>query len=209
MQIKALSWSEYWLYNNRPDDWYKEYVLGIKSEPSREMILGSITHSAFEGKEWKKELKDKFFTANYERTIQKLLDGVKIPECTKEVWLGNYRQIYEETNCAMTGRADGVNIRQNLIIEIKTGKGLWNERRANEHEQLTWYSFLYWKQHGNYPLHQLISMNIETGKHIVIEIKKTEEQIKILCQDIKRVVDEMWKKDLFNKRTSTYVATKI
>lgn len=201
--MKALSWSEYWLFNNKPDDWYSEYILGIKSEPSREMLLGSICHSAFEGKDWKTELKEKFFTPNYERTIQKLLDEVKLPEHKKEVWLGKYGEVYPETDCPMTGRADGV-CNEHNIIELKTGKSLWNEQRASEHQQLTWYSFLYLKQHGIYPLHTLVSMNIETGKHIIFTQTRNAEQVANLCDDIKRVVAEMKAKNLWDKRVSTY-----
>lgn len=204
MSVKPLSYSEFWVFNNNQDDYYQEYVLGIRPEPSREMVLGSIIHSAFEGKDWLKELQEKFFTPNYERTIKKLLDEVKLGEHKKEVWLGKYGEIYPETDCPLSGRADGVDTQNHIIYELKTSKSLWTEQRAAEHKQLTWYSFLYWKQYGVYPLHSLVSMNVENGRHIIFTQSRSKEQIESLCQEIKQVVSELKNLGWWEKRISSY-----
>ena len=200
MSVKPLSWSAIWLYDNNPEQFYTQYVLGIKEPPTREMLLGSIIHAGFEGKDWKKELIDNNFTPDYERTVAEIMK-FPIPKMTQqEVWLGEKGREYEETDCSLAARADGINDDDNVIIEIKTGKNFWTQERADEHGQLTLYAFLKWKETGKIPGLLLVSCNVNNGKVKVFYTKRTEEQIKEMCNHIKEVVKQLKERGWWENR---------
>lgn len=200
--IKPLSWSEYSCYKWDPNEYYTQYILGIKPEPSREMILGSIIHEGFEGKDWKQLLIDNNFTPDYIRTVEQIMK-YNLPSIQKEVWLGEYGKEYEETGCKIAGRADGIDEETHTIVEIKTGKSFWDEEKVKTHGQLTLYSFLYWKQFGVIPQIMLISFNVNNGKAKTFFIQKTEQEINNICVLIKEVVSELKKRGWWEKRISS------
>ena|SRR3990167_3422909 len=204
-KIKALSWSEFWLYTNRPDDYYSEYVLGIKGEPSREMILGNVIHLALEGADWKTEFKKHNFTTDYERTIEEILkyQFPNIPE--REVWLGDYGKIYPQIESAgIAARVDGVDTKNHIIYENKTSKSFWTQEKADTHGQLTLYSFIYREKYGVIPSLVLFSINVGNGKVKMIETKRSEFQINEFITQVRQMVADLKSRGWWDKRVSTY-----
>jgi len=200
MFIKPLSWSAISCYDYNPEQFYTQYILGIKDPPTREMTLGNIIHSGFEGKDWKKELIDNDFTSDYERTVAEIMK-FPMPKMTQqEVWLGEKGKEYEELGCAFAARADGINEDENVIIEIKTGKNFWTQERADEHGQLTLYSFLKWKETGKIPDIILVSCNVNNGKVKVFPTKRTEQQIQEMCDHVKDVVKQLKQRGWWENR---------
>src|SRR3990167_3055728 len=202
--IKPLSWSEVWLYQNRPDEYYSQYILGIPQEPSREMLLGSIIHAGFEGQDWLKLLKDNNFTADYERNVGEIMkfNLPVFPE--KEVWLGEKGKFYEETDCPIASKADGRDKEKNLLLEIKTGKNFWTQDMVDATNQITLYSFMYWKDTGKIPETILISCNVNNGKVKMFPTNRTEKRMLDFCEEIKNIVKELKEKKWWNQRISSY-----
>ncbi len=198
--IKPISWSQYWCYKNKPDEFYQQYILGLQGEQSREMLLGNIIHSGWEGKDWLTQLKENNYTADFERTVGEIMkfNMPQFPE--KECWLGQKGLYYDETDCTIAGRADGRDKDKHIILEIKTGKHFWNQERADETEQITLYSFLHLKEFGVIPEFLLVSCNVSNGKVKMFNTKRTQEQIDRLCQDIKQVVGELKAKNWWEIR---------
>ncbi len=203
-KAKPVSWSEAWLYWNKPDSWYSQYILGIKEPATREMELGNIIHLALEGADWKTEFKKHNFTSDYERTIEEILkyQFPAIPE--KEKWLGDYGKIYSQIECGLAARVDGIDTKNHIIYENKTSKSFWTQEKADTHGQLTLYSFIYREKYGVIPSLILFSINVGNGKIKMIETKRSEYQINEFITQIRQMVADLKSRNLWNARVSNY-----
>lgn len=200
MYVKPMSWSQLWSFQNKPEEFYQTYILGIKFEQTREMLLGDIIHQGLEGKDWLKMLRENNFTSDYERSVGDIMKN-KIPDFNeKEVWLGEKGKFYEETDCTIAARADGRDKENHILYEIKTGKNFWTQDRVDEHGQLTLYSFIHYKQFGKIPDLELISFNVNNGKMKIFKTKRTIEQLNEMCKQIREVVSILKNKGWWEKR---------
>ena len=103
-QARPISPSEFWVWKNNREEYYKKYILledtFIETE---KMKLGTAIHLAFEGVDYIEYIK-KNNLEKHKEIIEKILKNEIpiIPE--KEVWLGTYGKYYEETECYLSGR---------------------------------------------------------------------------------------------------------
>ena len=115
---KYVSWSQFNLYLKDPEEYYRQYVLGIKPEPSMKMVFGSIFSEAYENRGNKKydldkRLQQAGFTANYNRIAKNALS--QLPYMEDEVCEKTYEIDYTPFN--LLGRFDGVIEARNVVIE--------------------------------------------------------------------------------------------
>ena len=99
------------------EEWYKRYVLGEQTPPSKEMLFGN---------KFAKSIEDG--TCDYPGLLAALQPKKEQPF---EVQLGQLR---------LKGFADAFdNVNYKVLDEVKTGKKEWNQKRADEHRQIDMY----------------------------------------------------------------------
>jgi len=185
--MRYISWSQFWLYSKSPRMYFEQYVLGLRPEPTKKMVFGSIFSKAYENRrngryDPYKELKERGFTADYERVLRSALSQLpplEGEECEKTFEI-------ENKPLNLLGKFDGVIESKNLIIENKTG-ATWTQERADTAPQLTFYALVYYLATGRNPRMVLNSVRQSDGKVFSFKTKRTVEQMK----ELKKVIDDV------------------
>lgn len=99
-----------------PEKWYKIYILGEKQK-SKEMAFGSMID---------KKLQD---------------DPLFIPAHPRYPLMQYEFNVMYNKNIPMIGKPDWLDLDKHLLADTKTGKAIWNQKRADDSEQLTAYLF--------------------------------------------------------------------
>lgn len=207
LKIRPISPSEFWVWKNNREEYYKKYILledtFIETE---KMKLGTAIHLAFEGGDFIEYIKENNIEKHRE-IIEKILQNELpiIPE--KEVWLGEYGKYYEETDCYLSGRADGIDKENNIIYEIKTSRYHWNNYLLNQNKAVVHYSFLYKEMFKIIPKIKLISCSTKDGSIKILERNIDDNCIKNYLKEVKEMVSELKKLEWYEKRKSTYKKT--
>jgi len=211
------SYSRLWSYIRDPQQYYRNYILKMKDPPSAPMILGRIFSDAYAGLT---EINDKNFTFQeaiinpkrfYPDTPDDIFfkpDKVRIMKTAFED-KNLYRlppkfceqSVFAESKiCPLMAKHDG-RIKKDdkvLIVENKFGNP-WNEERANSEDQITFYSYVDYLLTGLIPKIRVQSVNTNTGKVLVFEVKKTKEQFTPLEEKIdfayQGIIAERWEKN--------------
>lgn len=140
---KTLSSSQVLKYIESPQDFYIEYVLGVKKPPSVAMMTGSIFSALHE---------DRKFPAREALTqikaIKRIADQFenvikRFPVVPSEVAM-----ICKHKGWKFRATLDGYVHEQHADIENKTGQMEWTQRRVDESEQITFQSWCKWKRDG-------------------------------------------------------------
>jgi hypothetical protein len=113
---RPLSWSQISSFHYNPEEWYKRYILNQQTPPSSEMIFGSKVGKRLET--------DPTFLPQIPRH-SKMEHGFKV------VFNGIPMVGYADSFCDQTHRK---------LLEYKTGKAKWDQRRVDNHGQLTMYA---------------------------------------------------------------------
>lgn len=195
-QKPYLSWSRFRKYEDDPQKYFTEYILGLKPPPTRKMIFGSMFSKAYEDRtlDFAAELKREGFTADYVRVMSTAL--VMLPDIGKENCEVTFRSAYSEMD--LLGIFDGY-LKQDLcIIENKTGK-LWTQERADTDDQLTFYALLHLLKTNWLPGRiTLNSVKEGTGAVHSFETARNNNQIGELRKRIDCVIygitNEIWTK---------------
>lgn len=129
---RPLSWSSLSCFDDKdwgnPEKWYERYVLGIQEKPSRELLFGS--------------------------KIDKLLqdDPEFLPEIERYP-LMQYKLEADYKDIKLLGYPDGwdpYNDRKRMV-DYKTGKNPWTQKKADETGQLTMYATMLYLAEGIKP----------------------------------------------------------
>lgn len=163
MQKEYISWSELYCYQKDKNEYYMQYILNYKPEPTDEMVLGSLIHDSLSGKitDLNKELDTKHFTSDYKRICADLLEATPRYE-------GREHAMYLKGNkengllCDVLTIYDGWDHDKNLIAEYKTTKNGWRTQGdVDNHHQLTLYALTYYYISGRIP--SIILHRLDTG----------------------------------------------
>lgn len=132
-----LSYTQINLYYHNPQEYYMQYVLGIKPKPTRPMQYGSIGHQAIADPsfDWRAALLAGRFLGAEERAIERAVAAV--PRCA--------RHEVEITatwgDVTLYGIIDGLD--DTTFRERKfAAPGAWNQARVDDDLQLTFYWWL-------------------------------------------------------------------
>lgn len=172
MKNRFISYSEFSTFYEDPNKYYQRYIVGIQEKPNQPMVFGSIIHKMFEDKDYdyNKALKEAGFTPDYNRiadTIKK--NAPEFPQ--HEV------KLFVDTNeYSIFAIIDGVE-EQNLV-EIKTGAAHWDQKRADESDQITMYTLAWWLKFKDIKPFKLFTISSKNGKIKELRTLRTEEQIK-------------------------------
>lgn len=184
------SYSKLWCYIKDPQDFYTKYILKIKDPPSGPMVLGRMFSDIYAGLTRINGLKytvdDLILTPHkyYPDTPKEINfrpDMIRIVNTAlKDKNLFRLPPKYCEQEVYVTGKVCNLGAKHDgrikkdgkvLIVENKFG-GPWTEDRANEEDQITFYSYVDYLFTGIIPTVRLQSVNSKTGKVLAFTTKK-------------------------------------
>ncbi len=114
---RPLSWSALSSFEYDPEQWYKTYALGIR-QSSKEMTFGSLIDKRFQD------------------------DPAFFPEIPRGELL-QHKMKMTFAGIPLIGVPDVLAIEiEKILGDLKTGKKKWDQKRADETGQLTFYLFL-------------------------------------------------------------------
>lgn len=116
-QDRPFHWSQIASFEFNPDQWYKQYYLGIEPKPSREIIFGNMV----------------------DEKIQK--DPTFIPEIERYP-IQQHQMSVVFNGIKLRGTADHFDREGRRLKDDKTGKKEWDQKRADETGQLSMYLLL-------------------------------------------------------------------
>jgi len=126
-KLRPLSWSAISSFKFNKEVWYSKYVLGETTLPNDEMKFGSMIGKRLE-------------------TEKKFLPMIKRHNKMEYQFKVNFNGI------EMVGYADSFCTKTNKkLCEYKTGKNVWNKKRADEHGQITMYLLMNYIQNKVIP----------------------------------------------------------
>lgn len=125
MRLKSyLSYSQYSTYLASPRQYQKIYLDGVRLD-NKYLDFGKMIADVLENREKEKNENERIACELLEKPEQSelelLVDFYKIP---------------------LFGKLDGFNKSKNEIVEYKTGKIEWTQKKVDEHEQLTFYAIM-------------------------------------------------------------------
>jgi cellulose synthase/poly-beta-1,6-N-acetylglucosamine synthase-like glycosyltransferase len=175
-----ISWSAYSLFKRDPEEYKRKYLYGEPQYTSNAMRIGTSIHEAIAGKgdvpgvDLIKIMLPTY--KEHEHYIKRTIEGITL--------LG-YIDLYSETP-------------KNIKIgEIKTGKAVWTQNKANNHGQLVFYNLL---ASGTKPIRTELYWIRTDGQNITGDIKTFKVEVKKadmykLFADIKRTqkeINKLW-----------------
>lgn len=128
---RTLSWTQIFLVNNSPRQYYKKYILGEKLFKTKETIKGEETHKRIE------EGEDLGLDTDLEEVDK------------KELWI----ECMFNDSIKLVGQLDGFSHVDGIIniAERKTGKSPWFQEKVDTHGQLKMYAYIIYKRDGILP----------------------------------------------------------
>lgn len=116
-----MSWSQISSFEYDPEDWYRKYVLGMKDKPTPELLFGKAFADSCE---IRKPLAPVKMLSKMEQPFEVEFDKIKL--------IG-----YLDTFDDVTFRDIG---------EYKSGVKKWDQKRADQHGQITMYALMNYLQ---------------------------------------------------------------
>ena len=187
-KARDLSWSQISSFEYDPEQWYRSYWLGQKDPPSPEMLFGSKIGKQLE--------KDPDF----------------LPMIPRESVM-EYKFEAEFNGLKLIGYADSFCDDVLRLREYKSGVKAWDQKRVDNHGQVTMYCFMKYLKDKVKPeeifcsLHWMPTRRIENGDFTVaidfvpnieeniqhFETKRTMRDVLEFGTRIKKVIKEMEK----------------
>ncbi len=182
---RILSWTQIFLVNNSPRQYYKKYILGEKLYKTKETIKGEETHKKIEDGE------DLGLDTDLEEVDK------------KELWI----ECMYDDSIKVVGQLDGYSINDGVITigERKTGKAPWFQEKVDTHGQLKLYAYIIYKRDGILPKEcvlEWIKTKEENGQIVLTgevekftkvftekDLEDAEEMIKEAIQKIEHLVN--------------------
>lgn len=141
-----LSYSRMNLYLTDPSQYYMQYVLGVKPEPTRNMVFGSIGHKAMADPafDWRAELRRLKFMAAEEAAMARALSALPAPGQPEVEFT------VESPVCTLYGFIDNEDVVHFREYKFACG-GAWNKPKVDEAMQLTFYAYAQYLRYGRLP----------------------------------------------------------
>lgn len=120
---RPMSWSQIHQFKSySKEDWYKKYILGEQTPTNKELAFGSAVGKRLE------------------------TDPTYIPEIPREKVM-EYEFAVKMGDISLVGYADSYGEDTLTLREYKTGKTEWNQKRVDEHGQITLYLLMLYLKH--------------------------------------------------------------
>lgn len=186
-KARDLSWSQISSFEYDPEQWYRNYFLGVRDKPSAEMLFGSKIGKLLEKdpdylpmipRESVMEYK---FQATHMRAI----------DTGRKDRKGN--PIYDHEPIQLVGYADSFCDDSLRLREYKTGVKAWDKKRVEDHGQITMYLYM---KHLNEGIHP---DTIEASLHWMPTVKKENGDFTVTIDFVPNIEKEI--KHFPTKRT--------
>lgn len=182
-----ISWSQLSLYRINKDKYIEEYVYGKKQRDYQNayMSYGSKLADHLETGEGGTEEMDMIASLIPQREHMEYIEKIDMPTAGGPITLHVAIDSY--------GEEKGTH----YIEEYKTGKTAWTQKRANSHDQLTFYALGIWYKTGKIPktaLHWIPTENrngtvMAVGAPETFHVEKTMKDLLSLAAEITAMVD--------------------
>jgi len=176
---KALSSSQFALYEEDPQAFFLKYMLGAKGEPSQAMSIGRIFSAAYADRTlpFKPYLEEAGCSPKFINLFAEALAKFPVikggrPE--HEIWVSYRGWKFRATlDCYVDWCF--------MDVENKTGKMPWTQERTNFSEQITFQAWTHWLKH-KVPFRSITLNWWNTGivSHVAIQSFKTSRSITAL-----------------------------
>lgn len=175
-------------------EYYQQYYIARLDEPTEPMMIGKIFQKAWCDPKYpyERELNRLGFTSEKTRVIKTALEHPALIK--SDTWQTEYRidvapVQYRAKEFGLTypimGSLDGYD--RGVVLENKIGYP-WNQQRADESTQITWYSILVYVKHGIIPNSIIQSVNGKHGIPALFKTKRTKKQLKEMVEEINSMV---------------------
>lgn len=202
--IKALSYSEMDLFWKDKDDWYKKYVLGIRSPQSQAQKVGSVIHKLLETRDKKSvsaDLRQVLLSfKEFKLLLQLLIRAEKLP-MTKYAEHKVYATL--PGGDRLTAVFDGYDDDLRFLTEYKTGKTdqYWYQEVVDSNEQISFYALIYYINTKQFFRNiALYALNTKDGLIKSYVTSRGPMDLKLIANKIGDTIDEMKKLDMWEKR---------
>jgi len=130
---RYLSWSQLWLWENKPADFIRQYIYGEWGEPNQYMLLGKKVAECLENQD-----------AKGDPMLEHLL-----------MFMQGFESHEHKISCNFEGvplymKLDGFTTTGLILDEVKTGLK-YTQKTADTNDQLTFYAIGIWKKYGKLP----------------------------------------------------------
>lgn len=200
-----ISWSEYYLWSTDINQYFNDYILGLKSKPSEAMRYGSIIHDAIAGeiKDVEHVLKKEYYDS---RQIRVALDLIKRTPKPPYAEIGIY--VAGSRANGLKGdlivKLDGYDPSTMTIEEWKTTKNGWRTQQdVDDHGQLTVYSLAHHCITGIIPNLRLTRLDTGNGKVKAYETIRTPQQLREMVEKLNVMYDDLMQKGWWTMRKSS------
>ncbi len=187
---KVLSSSQFLLYEEDPQRFYIEYVLGARRKASKAMMIGSIFSALHEDRKF--NFREELLKIKAPKRIGDLFDDVikKFPIIPAEIALK-----CKVGKWSLRATLDGFLEDYSTIVENKTGQVDWTQERADFSDQVTFQAFVHWKKYGELPkkiiLNWVSTNPRSTQKIITFKTSRSVRTMKVFEQRVDRVIENI------------------
>lgn len=143
-QERDLSWSQISSFEYDPEQWFQSYFLGIKSPQSAEMLFGSKVGKQLETDPTFLPMIQRRSTMEYEFKAIHKRKGKRDIKC-----VGYADSFGEHTDDYYT----------HALEEYKSGVKAWDQKRVDQHGQITMYLYMKYLRDKTMPEHILCSLH--------------------------------------------------
>lgn len=159
-----ISWSQLTGWESSPERYIRHYIYHEETYVTKEMCFGGyIARELEKGKS--------------DNLLIDMLVSV-VPKYAKS----EYKLDVDLEGIKLFGIFDSFCPKTKNIIEYKTGKAPWTQKRADEHGQLHFYALMVWLKYKKIPKVKLVWIQTISGDGIEItgEVKEFEVEIKLI-----------------------------
>lgn len=202
-----LSWSQLYLYRKDPNEYFVQYVMGVKQPPTPAMMLGSLIHRAigdnWDAKKLEMQMKGEHYTSDYIRT------GISILSKAPRYPLQEERIVLEPSahnglKVPVMAILDGLDDVLNKIGEHKTTSSGWSQQQVDEHDQLTLYDLVCYYKYNKIFLNELNVLNVNNGKVKTYISTRSEKQILDLRDEINATYEDLVRRGWWERKQNSY-----
>lgn len=174
-----------WTYNK--GQYVDRYIFNIPTYESPELLFGSRVSKLMEKGKWGREKKEL-------RAVLDKLIRYKIPEYKLEATFTTKKGEFN-----FLGYMDSYDIVSNRILEYKTGRTIWDQKRANEHFQTMIYAAVIFNATGRIPkvwiqwipTRQENGVSVPVGKVHTFKVDVTVGKMVAALKKLKKVALEI------------------
>jgi hypothetical protein len=188
----CLSSSQFLKYEENPEAFWLEYVIGSKNKATQPMDLGRIFAASYADRtlDFRTLLTERGYKVEFIDLFETVLKRFPVLKGGQP----ELPMICEFKNWKFRATLDDYVEKELVIIENKTGKMWWSQRRADESDQVTFQNWCHWKLTGKLSKYTLLNW-WNTGKKTpeikTFKTRRTLSQLKEFEKRVEAVIEHL------------------